>query len=107
MTCGCCAPSADISRYKSAEILAKQKFGNAYFLVENESKTFVLCYKMDEKKIQPHSSIHYFVYDLNTNQIVFEENLIDIEIKWFDDKNIEIRIIPEIISDDESQTIFC
>jgi len=49
MTCGCCAPSADISRYESADILAKQKFGNAYLLVENESKTFVLCYKMDEK----------------------------------------------------------
>ena len=96
---GCCAPSTELTKFENVEILAKEKLGNGYLLVENESRTFMLCYKIENKKSQPHSSIHYFVYDLNNKEIIFEEKLLDAEIKWVDDNNIEIRINPEIISE--------
>jgi len=106
MTYGCCAPSADITKFENAEILSKEKLGNGYLLVENDSKTFMLCYKIEEKKNQPHSSLSYFVYDMKSQRIVLEENLFDAEIKWLNDHNIEIRINPEIISADDDVTVF-
>ena len=78
---GCCTPSADLTKFENVEMLAKEKLGNSYLLVENESRTFMLCYKIESKKIQPHSSTHYFVYDLNNKGIIFEEKLLDAEIK--------------------------
>ena len=106
MIYGCCAPSTDLSKYENAEILAKDRFSADYEVVKNESESFILCYKKDEKKHQPHSTLNYFVYDVNKNKIVFEEKLIDSDIKWLDDHNIEIRIIPEVVSGDDDVTVF-
>lgn len=106
MIYGCCAPSTDLSKYENAEILAKERFCAGYEVAKNESDTFILFYKKDEKKNQPHTFLNYFIYNVNKNEIVYEEKIYDAEIKWLDDQNIEIRINPEIISSDEDVTVF-
>lgn len=99
---GCCSTSKEISSYDIAETLAVKKFGSSYEIVKNESDTFILYYKNDERKNHPHKLVEYFVYDLKRKEIIFEEKLFDADIEWIDDQNIEIRINPEVISDDEA-----
>ena len=106
MIYGCCTPSLELSDYKQAESLAKEKYGTGFEIVKNEQGTLILCYKIDKKKRQPHTSVEYFVYDMNTKEIVFEEKLYDADIKWLDAHNIEIRITPEVISSDDDVTVF-
>ncbi len=101
MIYGCCTPSVELSDYKNAEKVAKEKFGVDYQLVKNTSSTFILCSKKSEKKNQPHSILEYFIYDMSKEEIIFEEKLFDAEIKWIDDHNVEIRNNPEIVSDDD------
>ena len=106
MIYGCCTPSLELSDYKQAESLAKEKYGTDFAIVKNELGTLILCYKEDKKKSQPHTSVEYFVYDLNKKEIIFEEKLNDADIKWLDDHSIEIRITPEVISGDDDITVF-
>lgn len=97
---GCCVASKEITKDKSAEKLAAEKFGSGYKLIKNKSESFILCLKLEEKQNQPHTSVEYFVYDLDKEEIIFSEKLLDAEVGWFDDHNLKLRIIPEIISDD-------
>jgi hypothetical protein len=106
MIYGHCAPSKELASYKSAEVLAKEKFGDEYNLAENKNGKFILCYKIREDKNRLHSSLHYFVYEASQNGIIFEEKLNDSKIKWLDDQNLEITITPEVISGDDDITVF-
>jgi hypothetical protein len=106
MIFGCYTPSAELSKYEDADILAKKIFGNGYEIDNNKSGTLILCYKVDKKKSQPHTSVEYFVYNMNTKEIIFEEKLYDTDIKWLDDNNIEIRTTPEVISGDDDITVY-
>ena len=106
MIFGCYTASSELSKYEDADILAKKKFGNDYEIDKNKSGTLILCYKEDKKKNQPHTSVEYFVYNMSTKEIIFEEKLNDADIKWLDDYNIEIRITPEVISGDDDITVF-
>jgi hypothetical protein len=101
---GCCAPSAGIKDYEAAESLATKKLGNDFVRSTNESSTYLLFYKNEEKRNQPHTSLSYFVYSLEKKEIAFEEKVLDAEVKWFDDKHIEIQIKPEVISGDDETT---
>jgi hypothetical protein len=103
---GCCAASKDVTKYKSAEKLATEKFGSGHKLIKNKSESFILCLKSEEKQNQPHTSVEYFVYDLDKEEIIFSETLLDAEVGWFDDHNLEIKINPETISDDNGVKMY-
>jgi hypothetical protein len=103
---GCCATSLELSGFERAAVLAKEKFGDEYNLVENQDGKFILCYKIREDKNQLHSSLHYFVYEASQNGIIFKEKLNDSKIKWIDDQNLEITITPEVISGDDDIKVF-
>jgi hypothetical protein len=93
-----------IKDYEAAESLATEKLGNSFTRSANESSTFLLYYKKEEKKNHPHTTLSYFVYSLEKEEIVFEEKLFDTEVRWIDDQNIEIQIKPEVISSDDETT---
>ena len=93
-----------IKDYEAAELLASKKLGNDFIRSANESSTYLLFYKNEEKRNQPHTSLSYFVYSFEKQEIVFEEKVLDAEVKWFDDKHIEIQIKPEVISSDDETT---
>lgn len=101
---GCCAPSVGIKDYEAAESLATKKLGNDFIRSANESSTHLLFYKNEEKRNQPHTALSYFVYCLEKEEIVFEEKVLDAEVKWFDDKHLEIQTKPEVISSDDETT---
>lgn len=103
---GCCAASKEIAKDKNVQKLAAEKFDSGYKLIKNNSSSFILCLKSKEKQNQPHTSVEYFVYDLDKEEIIFSETLLDAEVGWFDDHNLEIKINPETISDDNDVTMY-
>ena len=96
----------EITQDKVAEKIATEKFGSGFRMIQNKSETFILCLKSEEKKNHPHTSVEYFVYDVDKEEISFSEKLLDAEIGWFDDHNLEIRIKPEIITGDNDITVY-
>lgn len=96
----------EITQDKNVEKQATEKFGSGYKLIKNKSETFILCLKPEEKKNHPHTSVEYFVYDLDKGEIILSETLLDAEVSWFDDYNLEIKINPETISDDNEVNMY-
>lgn len=106
MIYGCCTPSTELSHYKNAEHIGKEKLGDDFEMIKNNAGSFVLFRKMGIKKNHPHTSINYFVYDLKNGAVIFEENLVDSEVNWLDETHLYIKSNPEIISGDEDINSF-
>lgn len=79
------------------EELAKQKFQftnkaeEKFECIDNTDKTFVLCKKtVDGTVMQPRNSIQYAVYDIKTNEMVYEGSVSGGFVKWYDINRLEI-----------------
>jgi hypothetical protein len=80
------------------KIIAKEKYGASVQYLFNESQTHVICYKQSKDKIRNQfNMLQYFVYDIKKCSILLEADLSAGKIRWLDDKNIEIQIIPGIV----------
>ena len=92
--------------YKAAENLAKEKFGENFIVEKNNTGSFFLCYKNREAKNQLHTLLHYFIYEVKSQKIIYEEKINNAAVKWFDEHHVEILVNPEIISGDDDETTF-
>ena len=79
------------------EELAKQKlnFNNQgeekFECIENMDTTFVLCKVTIEGTVmQPRNSIRYAVYNIKTNEMVYEGNVDGGFVRWYDKNRLEI-----------------
>ena len=82
--------------------LAKQKLNveensknedkkESFECIENTDKTYVLCKKTSEGTVQqPRNSISYVVYDMKTNELVYEGYVDGGHVKWYDTHRLEI-----------------
>lgn len=101
MISGCCVKHTEISNYEKVEILANDKFVQHYEILPNEEKSFLLCRKMSNRKDGLHFTIEYSIFDLQKEKVILEERIIDAQVNWFDNENIEVNYAPEIVSGDE------
>lgn len=98
---GCCGKHTEISDYEKVEILAKDKFVQDYEILLNQEKSLLLCRKIYNRKDELHFTIEYFIFDIQKEKVILEEQIIDAHVNWFDNENIELNYTPEIISGDE------
>jgi hypothetical protein len=85
--------------YKS---IAVEKYGNNIEYVLNNSKTHVICLKQNKPTPQfPQNQISFFVYDLAKEEIILEESLIDGEVSWKNDREIQVKMTPGMLTTDE------
>jgi hypothetical protein len=78
--------------------LAEEKLGSATHVLLNKTGTHVICYKTDKATAQnPYNELHYFIYDIENNIILREENLSNGTIRWLDQSTIELIIIPGMV----------
>ncbi|WP_338763196.1 hypothetical protein WAF17_19140 [Bernardetia sp. ABR2-2B] len=77
--------------------LAQQKFqttGKAkqkLEYIENENKTFVLCKSTTLGTVmQPRDFIQYAVYNMKTNELVYEGSVDGGSVSWYDNQRLEI-----------------
>jgi len=92
------------TNYKS---IAEAKYKNNIEYVFNPSKNKVLCiHKTKSTPNFPQSKVEFFVFDLNENEIIYEDDLNGGSIKWFNDQQLEILLSPEVVTGDESPESF-
>lgn len=53
--------------------------------------------------LQPETPCEYFVYDLNNNKILYEENLTKGTVEWVTNNQIKINLHPGIVTNDETE----
>lgn len=59
--------------------------------IENEDNTFVLCKATTLGNVmQPRDFIQYAVYNIKTNELVYEGSIDGGHVKWYDNQRLEI-----------------
>lgn len=83
-------------------MLAKEKYSGDINYLSNKERTFVICVKRNKtNSVTPHSTINFFVYDIRSGNIIYEEERISAEVGWKDNTGVQVSIIPEIINEDD------
>ncbi len=102
-----CSSSDACKKGTAEEALARtaaEKFGSDYQLSESPGEKYVLCVKRTEKgKIPGPAPLAYFVFEKETETILFEEQLNRGTVKWFDDYHVQISAQPGAITTDEEK----
>lgn len=68
----------------SAELssLAIEKFKSNYVILPNTTGNYSLVYKKHKEIHQLLSSVHFFIYDHQSNAVIFEDELSDGAVNW-------------------------
>lgn len=83
-----------IARY---QVLAREKYGNGVEFTPNSTKTAVLCFKMSKPTPQlPQQQVAFFVFDLVSDTVMYEDNIPNGSVQWKDDFSIVVNITPGI-----------
>lgn len=91
-------------KYKA---IAVEKYGNNIEYILNSPKTYVVCLKRNKPTPQiPQNQISFFIYDLDKEEIIFEDSSIDAKVEWKNDNQVLVKITPGIITGDESEDDF-
>jgi hypothetical protein len=92
--------STDSQGYRSVAI---KKYGHNIKYILNPSNTYVICLKRNKPTPQmPENLISFFVYDLANEEIILEEPAINGEVAWKTNHEVQVRIIPGILTTDEN-----
>lgn len=102
-------PPASGKATENYKTLASKKYGEGVDCTFNESKTHVLCLKQEKVKLSPaipQNPLRFFVYDLQNEKIVYEDSIEDGSVLWISNSELQIMIIPGIVSGDENPEDF-
>lgn len=81
--------------------VAEERYGGEVEYSPNESKSFLLC--VHKPKVQPgnpQQPVRFIVFDVARKVVVLEDSLDNGNVGWLSDVRMEIRVIPEVVSDD-------
>jgi len=91
----------------SLKKLATERFGSRVQYIPNESQTYVLCVGKPlatmGKIFKPSRNIRFFVYQIETESIVFEDVVDATSVSWEDDSHVKVTITPGTIQSVEIQ----
>lgn len=90
----------DTSKY---EQVAKEKFKENYVMQYNSTKSYILCLKKGDYSKEHNYTSSYFIYDPAKDSIVYEETIGKGSVKWLNDNQVQVSIIPGIVKGDEKQ----
>ncbi len=82
--------------------LANEKYNSDVSYRYNSDRTAVLCVKQarpTSKQVFP--NLKFFIYDLNSQKIIFEESLPNGKVVWLNDQQIRVTTVPGIVPGDE------
>ena len=102
-------PPASARAAENYKNLALAKYGEGVEFIFNESETHVLCLKQNKVKLSPalpQDPLRFFVYDLQNEKIVYEDSIEDGSVNWISNSELQISIIPGIVSGDENPEDF-
>ena len=87
-------PDSGALRYRSTAV---EKYGPGAEFLFNEARTAVVCLKKLKPTLQvPQQQVAFFVFDLASNTVMFEDIILNGSVQWKDDFSILVNITPGI-----------
>lgn len=81
--------SPNTAKYRK---IAEEKYKDHIDYIFNESKTHVLCVRINKSTPKiPESAFSFFVYDLKNDRIIFEDSIADGSVHWTSDHLLEVE----------------
>jgi hypothetical protein len=97
--------SSELSPEPSHEAVARRKYGDRVEFVFDNSRSYVICVAGEDKSRSPFPRfsrrLTFFVYDLASEQIVFEESIENASVSWEEDTLLKVSVTPGIVQMEE------
>ncbi|HTY39125.1 MAG TPA: hypothetical protein VMH23_18545 [Bacteroidota bacterium] len=91
----CRATEATGGRELAYQTIAEQKLGKGAECILNSSRSAVLCLmKSKPTQLQPQQQVSFFVFDVGTKAIIFEDVLPNASVKWMDATSVLVLVTP-------------
>jgi len=76
---------------KTYQQIALERFGEKVEYSLNQNMSYILCKKsMPELKLNPNQLIEFFVYDIQKEEIIFEDKIANAKISWHSNSQLLI-----------------
>jgi len=76
---------------KTYQQIAQQKLGDKVECELNSNMNYALCKKViPEPKLNPNQLIEFFVYDIQNEEIIFEDKIPNAKIAWYNNTQLLI-----------------
>jgi len=76
---------------KTYQQIASEKLGEKVDFKLNSNKSYVLCQKIKTAlELNPNQPIAFFVYDIKKNEIIYEDNIANAKISWYNNTQLKI-----------------
>ena len=85
-------------------LIATEKYEKNFTLEYNSNKDFALCIHKNKSNIPGPESINFFVYDLISNKITYENNISKGSVSWQSEYEIKLEEIPGTIQKNMTST---
>jgi len=87
--------------------LASERYGTATRFIFNSDKTFSIAVKQEKASAQnTNPLLQYFVFDLEKEKIVFEDDVPGGSIFWKDNDRVEVRATPGIVQINDGNNLY-
>jgi hypothetical protein len=88
------------------EMIAKEKFSGDLLYIPNSNNTYMLCISHNKPTNEnPFPSFSFFIYDLKTEEIIYEDSHENGNVNWKNNEQIMIHTFPGQIRNENDQPI--
>jgi hypothetical protein len=96
------AGKAERSEADHVLLLATKQLGDSFMVDFNRSGNLILfkSHSLADPTV-PYYTVSFFVYDLQTDMVVYEGSVARGEVEWYEERVIKISEIPGIVMPDE------
>lgn len=85
-----------VTEDENIHLTATEKFGERYTIFANESESYFIVLQKTKKLTDLFPDIHFFIFEQETQTVVFDDVLKQGSIQWISDKEIStISILEE------------
>ena len=86
--------------------LSIEKYGTTFQLMYNTEKSYSAVVKQEKVTSQnPNPGLQFFIFDMEEEKIVFEDNIAMGKINWENNDKIEVIVTPGMISTEDNNKI--
>ena len=91
--------SARLTRNEAYKVVAVRKFKAPIRYIYNDTKSHVLCFNQAKASTRnPFPSLSFFIYDLKSEKVIYEETLDNGSVLWLNENRVQITVIPGVIT---------
>jgi hypothetical protein len=94
-------PTSTFVSVPSYQVVARNRYGDGVDFIFNDSRSYVICIAGRGRFKSPFpkaaSPLRFFVYDLTSDQVVFEESLDNARVSWETETLVKVSVTPGMV----------